>query len=139
MTMWFTVATVILFAFSIALLLVLPQRDVTQSSGKWQFVWELLAPGTSPRWGIMGGFALVLWIYFLVQDYLLFHLGTPYLLAAIAMPNVVSAYGVPGQGDTSEVFKIINPSWLWLYLAPAVLFVVNLVVVFRDKLFRKVV
>jgi hypothetical protein len=137
--MWLTVVTVVIFAFSIALLLVLPRRDVTQPSGRWQFVWELLAPGTSPRWGILGGFILVLWIYFVIQDFLLFDLGTPSVLGAIAIPNVASAYGVPGQGGLSEVFKIINPSWVWLYLAPAVLFAVNLVVVFREKLFRKAV
>lgn len=134
--MWLTAATVIVLAFSIALFLVLPHRDVTQPVGGWQAVWELLGPGTSPRWGVLGGFVLVLWMYFLLQDYFLFDLGTPYMLAAIATPNI-AGYGVPVKGGMSDEFKLINPSWVWIYLAPAVLFAVNLVVVFRDKLFGK--
>jgi hypothetical protein len=136
--MWLTAATVIFLAFSIALFLVLPHRDVTQPAGKWQTLWELLAPGTSPRWGVLGGFVLVLWMYFLLQDYPFSAFGTPYILAAIAIPNL-AGYGVPTPHGMSDVFALINPSWVWIYLAPAVLFAVNLVVVFREKLFRKAV
>ncbi len=135
--MWLTVLTVVIFAFSVALLLVLPQRDVTQPAGRWQFLWELLAPGTSPRWGALGGFVLLLWSYLVVEDYFLFELGTPCIFAAIAIPDLTSWYGAPAPHGTSDAFKIINPSWVWLYLAPAVLFTMNLVLVFRDKLFRK--
>ncbi len=135
--MWLTAVTVLILAFSIALLFLFPYRDVTQPPGKWQLVLELLAPGTSPRWGIPGGFVLALWMYFLVQGYFLYQLGTPYILGAIAIPNVAAAYGLPAQQGMSDVFKLLSPGWAWLYLAPAVLFAVNLVLVFRDKLFGK--
>jgi len=135
--MWLTGATVLTLAFSVALLFVLPQRDVTQPPGKWQFVWELLSPGTSRGWGVFGGFALVLWMYFLLQGYFLFELGTPYILGAVAIPNVAACYGVPTPAGMSDVFRELNPSWVWLYLAPAVLFLVNALLVFRDRLFRR--
>jgi hypothetical protein len=132
--MWLIVAPVVILAFSIALVLVLPHRDVTQPAGKWQFVWELLAPGTSPGWGWVGGLVLVVWMYFVVQEWLLFlGPGTPYILAWIAMPNLFYAYGVPVPGGNAGLLKIINPSWVWLYLAPAVLFLVNLVMVLRSR------
>jgi hypothetical protein len=132
--MWVTVVILVIFAFSIALVLVLPHREVTQPAGRWQFVWELLAPGTSPGWGWLGGLVLVLWMYFVVQACLLFlGPGTPYIIAAITTPNITRAYAVPLPGGHSGLFKFINPSWVWLYLAPAALFLVNLVMVLRSR------
>ena|SRR5271157_4367776 len=132
--MWLIVAPVVILAFSIALVLVLPHREVTQPAGKWQFVWELLTPGTSPSWGVLGGFVLVLWMYFVVQDTLtLLGPGTPYIIAWIAMPNLSASYGVHVPGGSSGLLRIINPSWVWLYLAPAVLCLVNLVMVLRSR------
>ena len=100
-----------------------------------QAVWEALCPGTSPWWSYFGGLVIVAWSYFLVQVLLLHLSGTPFVLSFIAIPNVHGAYGVPG--DPSDIRRLINPSWLWVYAAPAVLFAVNLVLVFRDKLFMK--
>lgn len=98
-------------------------------------MWETLFPGTSPVWSYFGGLALVGWTYFLVQDLLLFWKGSPYIGTFISTPNVNRAYGVPG--DFSDVLRLINPGWVWVYAAPAVLFVVNVILVFREKLFRK--
>ena len=132
--MWLIVAPVVILAFSIALVLVLPHREVTQPAGKWQFVWELLAPGTSPGWGVSGGIVLVLWMYFVVQACLIFFgPGTPYVLVWIPMPNIFRSYGVHVPGGNAGLLKIINPSWVWLYLAPVVLFLMNLVMVLRSR------
>ncbi len=127
-----------LLAYGITLVFRSPSQEVTQPPGKMQEVWELVAPGTSPAWGIIGSFALIAWIYFVVQDALFFWKDTPYIIVAIATPNVNRAYGVPGP-DLSfrQLMSLFNPSWVWIYLAPAVLFSMNLALVFRDKLFRK--
>ncbi len=136
--MLFNLLLLALLVFAIALVLQSPSREVTQPPGKMQRVWELVAPGTSPAWGIIGSFALIAWMYLLVQDVLHLWKGSPYIVAAIAMPNITKAYGVPGPGMSfHQLMSLINPSWVWIYLAPAVLFAVNLAVVFRDKLFRR--
>lgn len=127
-------ATAVL-VYALALLFVFPSREVTQPPGRLQAVWEALCPGTSPQWSYFGGLVMVAWSYFLVQILLLLWSGTPFILSFIAIPNVHTAYGVPG--DPSDLRRLINPSWAWVYLAPAALLAVNLVVVFRDKLFRK--
>ena len=127
-------ATAVL-VYALALLFVFPSREVTQPPGRLQAVWEALCPGTSPQWSYFGGLVMVAWSYFLVQILLLHWSGTPFILSFIAIPNVHAAYGVPG--DSSDIRRLINPSWAWVYLAPAALLAVNLVVVFRDKLFKK--
>jgi hypothetical protein len=118
--------------FSIALLFLFPQRAVTQREEKLQFLWELLAPGTSPCWGVVGGFILVAWIYFVAQDYYFYKRELPYLVA-VGLPSITSYYGVPVPGRTFDVFKFMLPSRAWRDLVPAVLFLVNLVLVLRRR------
>ncbi len=127
------VIMMVFLSFATALLFLFPSREVTQPPGRWQVVWGTLLPGTSPSWGVFGGAVLLAWGYLLLQDLFLFWKGSPYLLELDAMPNPSYGYGVP-SGDP---FRLINPSWVWVYLAPAGLFVVNLALVFRGKLFRK--
>jgi len=124
-------------AFSIAVAFILPSREVAQPPWKFQVVPEILFPGTSPAWGYLGGLALVGWTYFLLQDFLMFWRGSPYIITVIAMPNLERAYGIPIEGSFEAALRLVNPTWVWMYLAPAVLFGVNLLLVFRDKLFRK--
>jgi len=130
--MIFTVVAVGVLLYALALLFILPTRQVTQPPGKLQIVWEVLLPGTSPSWQVFGGVALVGWCYFLLQDFLLYKIGTPWLFAAIATPNLSKAYGVPGA-SVANALHAINPSWVWVYLAPAVLFAVNLILVLRAR------
>ncbi len=131
-----TVVLVVTMVFAVALLFVIPYREVTQPPGKMQVVWETLFPGTHPAWGVLGGLVLVAWCYILIIDLDMIFVGpSPYIITAIATPNVHSAYGVPG--DPMEVYRLINPGWVSRDLAPAVLSAVNLVLVFRDKLFRR--
>ena len=126
------IAVVGALLFAIALLFVVPSRDVTQPPGKWLIIWEVLFPGTSPAWGPLMGLVVLAWFFLVIQDVFLSWMGTPYIFEFIATPNVQFAYGVPV--DTAEVlFHLINPSWVWLYLAPAVLFAANLVVVLRAR------
>lgn len=126
-----------LLAFSIAVAFILPSREVTQPPRKMQVVPEILFPGTSPAWGYLGGLALVGWIYFLLQNLLMFWKGSPYIITLIAMPDLERAYGIPVKGSFEAALRLVNPSWMWVYLAPALLFAVNLLLVFRDKIFRK--
>lgn len=128
---------VALLCFSIAAVFIFPSREVTQPPRKMQVVPEILFPGTSPAWGYFGGLALVAWIYFLLQDLLIYWKGSPYILTMIAVPNLTRVYGIPVEVTVQETWRLINPSWVWVYLAPAVLFAVNLVLVFRAKIFRK--
>lgn len=123
--------------FAVALLFLIPSREVTQPPGKLQVVWETLAPGTSPAWGYFGGVVLIIWIYRLIILLDMLFVGpSPYIITAIATPNVQYHYGVPTK-DPSEIFRLINPNWVWVYLAPAMLFAVNSFLVFRHKMFRK--
>ena len=71
---------------------------------------------------------LVAWTYFLLQDFLMIKIGTPYYLSAIATPSL-SSYGL-AQIDSSVLYRMFNPSWIWIYAAPGVLFVTNLALSF---------
>ena len=124
----FIVLAVLVYA--LALLFLLPSREVTQPPGRKLIVWETLFPGTSPQWSFLGALVLVAWAYFLVQVLLLQWTGTPRLVSFSATPSP-RAYGVPG--DSSDILRFINPSWVWVYLAPAALFAVNLVMVWRSR------
>lgn len=117
--------------FAIALLFVVPSRDVTQPPGKWLIIWEMLFPGTSPTWGPLMGFVLLAWGFLVIQDVFLFLKGSPYIIVLIAIPNLQSAYGVPFEW--ADILRLVNPSWVWLYLAPAVLFAANLFLVLRGR------
>jgi len=119
--------------FAVALVFFIPTREVTQPPEKQIVVWEVLFPGTSPAWGFFGGLALVVWFYLFVQDLFLFWKGCPYLISLIATPNLSASYGLPGKVTMQDTFRLINPSWVWVYLAPAVLFLVNLFMVLRAR------
>lgn len=122
-------------ALAITLVLLIPSKEVTQPPGRWHWLWELLFPGTSAEWHFFGGLVLVAWSYLLVQILLLLWVGSPYIFTWIATPNLMKAYLLPA--GFSDPLGLINPSWVWVYVAPAVLFAVNLLLLFRDKLFRK--
>ncbi|MGA3323667.1 MAG: hypothetical protein ABSF45_04290 [Terriglobia bacterium] len=125
---------VVLLLYGVAVLFLFPTREVTQPPGRLQRVWEVLLPGTAPAWNMLGGLALIAWCYLLLQDFLILRIGTPYFITAIAMPNFQRAYGVPGPGNDQDLFKLfLRPSWVWVYLAPAVLFAVNLFLVLRGR------
>ncbi len=120
-----------LLVLSLALLLLVPMRDVSQPPGARHWIWEVIAPGTSPAWSVLGGLVLLAWCYFLVQGLLTWRFGSPYLMSMIALPNLSRSYLV--QGAFTVAHQAIIPGWQWLYLAPAVLFLVNLVVVRRSR------
>jgi hypothetical protein len=128
-----TMVLVGLLLFAIALLFIFPIREVTQPPGKLQPIWEVLFPGTSPAWHALGGLVLAAWGYIALQDLLLFAKGTPYLLFSNAFPNLTGAYGIPPADLWRNVFRLVNPSWIWVYLAPAFLFAVNLFLVLRSR------
>lgn len=69
------------------------------------------------------------WGYFILQSLFLFFRGTPHLLTSF-IPDPAAIYGVPVSLD---LWHLINPSWMWIYAAPALLFVVNLILVWRWK------
>ncbi|HEV2351606.1 MAG TPA: hypothetical protein VG028_17380 [Terriglobia bacterium] len=127
-----TIIAVILLLYAVGLLFLLPMRDVSQPPGRRQPAWEVLFPGTSPAWHVFGGLVLIAWTYFVLQILLIFFIGTCYLLTGDATPSTL-AYGVPGTNTALDLFRLINPSWVWVYLAPAVLFAVNLFVVLRSR------
>lgn len=131
---WFHILFVAALVFALALFLI-PVRPVTQSPPRIHTALEVLFPGIAPQWCILGGLALTAWTYFLAQGLLLIRFGTPYIMTSLAVPSLGRAYGV-SEADISEIFRIINPSWTWLYGAPLLLFAVNLVLVLRAKLRR---
>ncbi len=103
----------------------IPYRPVTQPPSKISRLLEILFPGSSPLWGALGGLALVAWVSLVLQGLLIFKLGTPYILSSLAMVSPSRAYGLPPV-DSSVVFQMVSPSWIWVYLVPAGLFAVNL-------------
>lgn len=131
--MVFTIIATVVLLYALALLFFLPMREVTQPPGKHHSIWEVLFPGTSPAWHVFGGVVLVAWVYLVIQDLLMIFIGTPYVLAAISMVSAPKGYGVPGPSSSRGLYALINPSWLWVYLAPAVLFAVNLILVLRSR------
>ena len=118
---------------ALALIFWIPARDVTQPPDKSQIWWEVLFPGTSPAWGLLGGIVLVAWIYLGLQDVLLWGAGTPRIVTRGSLPNLVSAFAVPGADHARVLREYINPSWVWVYLAPALLFAANLILVLRRR------
>jgi hypothetical protein len=126
------IIAVAVLLLGIAVLFFFPYREVTQPPGKGQAVWEVLFPGTSPVWHVFGGLVLIAWAYLVIQDLILIFVGTPYMLSGVSMPNLSKAYGVPGAAGQNAV-RLINPSWVWVYLPPAVLFAVNLILVLRAR------
>jgi len=126
-----------LVAFAIVLLFLIPSREVAQPPERMFVVWEIVFPGASPQWGHFGALALLAWAYFLIQDILILWKGTPYLISLIATPSLKHTYGIPVEGTSEAVLRLINPTWVWVYAAPAVLFVVNLLLVSRREPFRK--
>ena len=113
-------------------LLFLPRWPVTQTPPQPLSVMEALFPGVSPGWGFLGGLVLAAWGYLLLQALLMLWRGTPYILTSIALPSLSRPYGVPGT-DSAALLRMINPDWVWVYLAPALLLVVNLGLVLRAR------
>ncbi len=126
------IIAIAILLLAIAILFLFPHREVTQPPGKRHWVWEALFPGTSPIWHVFGGFVLIAWTYLVIQDLALNFIGTPYLITGIAIPSPLG-YGVPGADTGRALFALINPSWIWVYLAPAVVFAVNLILVLRAR------
>lgn len=118
-------------ALAVALFFI-PYHPVTQPASKTSRVLEVLFLGASPAWGPLGGLVLVAWISLLLQGLLIYKIGSPFILTSIAVPSPSRAYGLP-PADAASVFQIVNPGWVWVYLAPVVLFVVNLVLVLASR------
>ncbi len=119
-----------LLLFAIALLFLLPSREVSLPPERHIWLWESVLPGTSPSWRWAAGFVLACWLFLLIQLLLTLKAGTPHVIMAIAMPNLRYAYGVPAP---ENILQFPNPSWVWIYLAPAVLFISNLALVLRAR------
>jgi hypothetical protein len=134
---WVTLISICLVVaaggLALALIFWIPTRDVTQPPDKSQIWWEVLFPGTSPAWATLGGIVLLAWIYLGLQDVLLWGAGTPRIVTRGSLPNLVSAFAVPGADHARVLREYINPSWVWVYLAPALVFAVNLVLVLRRR------
>jgi len=121
--------------FAIAILFLIPSREVTQSPGRLHFVWEILFPGTLPAWTYLGGFAFVAWSFFLIRGAVLSSTFNRYLVVAslpgFLVETFLDTYGI--SADSAGILHVFQPSWVWLYLAPALLFLVNLVMVLRSR------
>lgn len=122
---------VVVLLLAVALFFI-PYRPVTQPPSRIFGALQVLFPGAAPGWSVAGGLVLVAWIFAVLEAYLTHSIGTPYILTSISLANPWRAYGLP-PGDTSAIFRMINPSWMWVYLPPLILFVVNLILVLASK------
>ena len=114
------------------ILLFVPRRHATEAPSRAFVYPEVLFPGIAKAWGFWGGWVLVAWTFFIVQILLIAKVGTPYILTAIAEPKLSRTYNVPPGNDISFI-QLYNPSWAWVYLAPLILFIVNLALVIRAR------
>ncbi len=108
----------------------IPYLPATQSASKTSRILELLFPGASPAWGPLAGLAPVAWVSLLLQGLLIYKIGSPFILTSIVVPSPSRACGLP-PAHAASVFQILNPGWV--YLAPLVLFVVNLVLILASR------
>jgi tetratricopeptide (TPR) repeat protein len=118
--------------FAAAVLLLLPGREVTEPPGRRQYIWEIAFPGTSPAWRWFGAAVQVIWFYLLLQTVLSFLAPNPLSLLQTWMPNLAKAYALPDYADW-QLQRLLSPGWVWLYLAPALLFAANAAVVLRSR------
>ena len=124
----FVSALPVMLALAIALWFLIPTSDVTEAPGSMFHVGELLLPGTSPAWGVLGGPALFAWTYLLTEAFLTWRVLTPYLVTAILVPGIARPFGL---GTGPAVYMINNPSWIAVLGPAALMFVVNLFLVRR--------
>jgi hypothetical protein len=110
----------------IVLLFVFPSLPVQHGPGIGGKILGIVFPGTSREWGYAGGLVLAAWIFLMLQLIITKWVGSPYILSYIATPNIVSAYGAGTSPE--QAISLINPGWIWLYLAPTVLALLNLMV-----------
>ena len=120
-----------LLAFGFVVTFGFPRVPAPRPPYRWHWVLELLFPGTSPAWGALGGVVIAAWIYFFFQLWIYTTSGTPYIIAAIALPNLTRSYGVPMT--EADLYSLINPGVLWIYGAPILLFVLNALLVLRSR------
>jgi len=123
-----------LLAFIVAILLVfvIPQRDVTEPPAKGEWIWATLFPGLGSESGILGAPVLLAWCYMLIQLALFKKFGTPYLITSISLPSMSRAFGVSDVPIFGQLGGL-NPDWGLMYAAPALLFAVNALLVFRNR------
>jgi tetratricopeptide (TPR) repeat protein len=119
--------------FSTAVLLLLPGCEVSEPPGRRQYLWEVAFPGTSPAWRWLGAVVQVLWFYLLLQTVLSLFAFNPLSLLQAWMPNLCQAYALPDQAWWPQLRRLLRPGWVWLYLAPALVFVANAAVVLRSR------
>jgi len=113
------------------ILVFLRRRPAAPRAGMLSTVVESLFPGVSPAWSFAGGLALVAWVHFLVADLLLWRFSTSAPMTFMSIPNIERAYRVPGAAAFTA--QMIRPGWEWVYLAPALLLAVNLLLVLRSR------
>ena len=127
---------VLILLLAIAMVTLIPARDVTQPPGRRHIVLQILFPGTSPVWSWFGGLVLTAWSFLFIQDLLLFWMGSPRILTYISMPNILWTNGVPAEPNAvrlTGVGGLINPGWGLVAVAPALLFAVNLALVLWQR------
>jgi tetratricopeptide (TPR) repeat protein len=117
--------------FSAAVLLLLPGQEVAEPPGRRQYLWEIAFPGTAPAWRFLGAAVQVLWFYLLIQMVLnLLPANNPLSFLQASMPGL-RAYAVPDAGP-EQVRRLLTPGWVWLYLAPVLVFTANLALVLKS-------
>ncbi len=101
----------------------LPSREVTQAPGRSQAILEVLFPGTSSSWNVLGGLVLTAFVYSVFQWLIVLKTGGILPMTGMMFPNLTRAYGV--AGDVTQVGPLFRPSWVWLYVVPTAIFLVN--------------
>ncbi len=126
------VSYLLIAAMALALVLVFlrPRATAPKTGTLWTVV-EILFPGVSPAWNLVGGVALVAWMELLLADFLTAVYSTPYVFSSIGSSTLEGAYRVPGASNL--IVQQLRPGPAWVYLAPAALLVVNALLVIRAR------
>lgn len=127
-------AFVPLVPIALAIVFLVPLRDVTQSPSRRHWIGEVLFPGASAVWSWAGTFVLAAWSYAVIQALLVAKFGTSYILLAMIHPNIARSFGVdPVIHGGTTLFRYFGPDLKWAYGPVIVIFLLNFVLVWRQK------
>jgi|GEM_PF-2238545 len=140
----FILIVILQMLFASTVLFIIPHFEVTQAPGAGFHMAQLFIPGiaTSDPW--IGTIVFSIWSYVLTSLLLLKTFGSPYMITLLALPSF-RGFELIGLNDAmmesaglvshhaGDWNTLMNPSWEMVYLLPAVLFVLNVIYVWRKR------
>jgi len=130
--------------FASTVLLIVPHFEVTQAPGAGFHTAQFLIPGIAASNPWIGTIVFSLWSYLLTSLLLLKTFGSPNVITLFGLPSL-RGFELIGLNDAmmesaglvshhaGDWNTLMNPSWQMAYVAPAILFVVNVIYVWQKR------